>query len=191
MKQAQPLSNVNISKWFPPPCQAIEKITYQYEEVEIKESEDDQLDHDDAPWFRIVLLFYAQTYKEISQVKAFDMEMLVGNVGGYLGLFLGYALLQIPDLLVKGRNWLIFKFHLIGQLLGTRQTTIHLVSEEVKNSQDATNKINSLDESLKINLTLSQLTDRLDYLDKNFELLSDAVYKINDNLESALKSHKN
>ena len=119
------------------------------------------------------------------------MEMLVGNIGGYLGLFLGYALLQIPDLLLKGRNWLIIKFHLIGQLLGTQNPTIHVVSEEVKNSHDATNKTHSLDESLNVTSTLSQLTDRLDYLDKNFELLSDVVYKINDDVQSMLKTHKN
>ena len=191
MKQAQPLSNVNISKWCPPPCQAIEKLTYQYEEVEMKEAYDDQLDKDQAPWFRIVLLFYAQTYKEISQVKAFDMEMLVGNIGGYLGLFLGYALLQIPDLFIKAKNWLIFKFHLIGKLLEKQQTTIDVVSEEVNNSDDDANKMHSVDESLTGVLTLDQLTNRLDYLDKNFKLLSDIVYKINDNFESAMKTHKN
>ena len=135
--------------------------------------------------------FYAQTYKEISQVKAFDMEMLVGNIGGYLGLFLGYALLQIPDLFIKAKNWLIFKFHLIGKLLEKQQTTIDVVSEEVNNSDDDANKMHSVDESLTGVLTLDQLTNRLDYLDKNFKLLSDIVYKINDNFESAMKTHKN
>ena len=103
------LSNVNISKWYPPPCQSIEKIDYHYEEVEIKEEDDTSLE--ESPWFRIVLLFHAQTYKEISQIKAYDSEMLVGNIGGYLGLFLGYAILQIPALLSKAKKWFEWKIH--------------------------------------------------------------------------------
>ena len=31
---------------------------------------------------------------------AYDFEAFVGNTGGYIGLFLGYALLQIPGILL-------------------------------------------------------------------------------------------
>ena len=41
------------------------------------------------------------TYKEIKQVKAYDIEGFVGNAGGYVGLFLGYALLSLPKYLVQ------------------------------------------------------------------------------------------
>ena len=35
------------------------------------------------------------------------MYLLVsGNIGGYLGLFLGYAALNIPELLQEAFNWL-------------------------------------------------------------------------------------
>ena len=84
MRKVQPLSNVNISKWFPPPCQSIKKITYHYEEVELKDDVDYSSVENKSPWFRIVLLFYDQTYKEISEIKAYDMEMLIGNIGGAL-----------------------------------------------------------------------------------------------------------
>ena len=30
----------------------------------------------------------------------------IGNVGGYLGLFLGYALLNVPELFQRAINWL-------------------------------------------------------------------------------------
>ena len=30
----------------------------------------------------------------------------VGNAGGYLGLFLGYALLNLPDFLQDAYNWI-------------------------------------------------------------------------------------
>ena len=34
------------------------------------------------------------------QLKAYDIESFVGNTGGYIGLFLGYALLALPGYLV-------------------------------------------------------------------------------------------
>ena len=37
------------------------------------------------------------SYRETIQTQAYNLDNLVGNVGGYTGLFLGYALVQIPD----------------------------------------------------------------------------------------------
>ena len=37
-------------------------------------------------------------YLEIKQIKAYTFTNLVGNVGGYIGLFLGYAILNTPKL---------------------------------------------------------------------------------------------
>ena len=39
------------------------------------------------------------SFLETRQVKAYDMNSLVGNVGGYIGMFLGYALLNVPNIL--------------------------------------------------------------------------------------------
>ena len=36
---------------------------------------------------------------EIEQTRALDGLALFGNVGGYVGIFLGVALMQMPDLL--------------------------------------------------------------------------------------------
>ena len=36
---------------------------------------------------------------------AYDFEAFVGNTGGYIGLFLGYALLQIPGILFYMITW--------------------------------------------------------------------------------------
>ena len=45
-----------------------------------------------------------QTYRQTSftekiQTRAFTFDDLVGSCGGFIGLFLGYALIQIPELL--------------------------------------------------------------------------------------------
>ena len=42
--------------------------------------------------------------------RAIDIQGLVGNVGGYIGLFLGYNFLQIPNLIIlivlRAKSWL-------------------------------------------------------------------------------------
>ena len=43
--------------------------------------------------------FKSPLYKEIKQIKDFCLESWVGNVGGYIGLFLGYAICQLPELI--------------------------------------------------------------------------------------------
>ena len=36
------------------------------------------------------------TFREIHLLKAYTLSNLVGNVGGYIGMFLGYAFLHLP-----------------------------------------------------------------------------------------------
>ena len=38
------------------------------------------------------------TYREIGQIRAYNAMALLGNVGGFIGLLLGYAFVQIPML---------------------------------------------------------------------------------------------
>ena len=40
-------------------------------------------------------------YFEIQQLRAYSVDSLVGNLGGYMGLFLGYALLNFPTLFLE------------------------------------------------------------------------------------------
>ena len=47
----------------------------------------------------IEIQFKTNGYKEIRNVRAFNEESLIGNLGGYIGLFLGVALWQIPDVI--------------------------------------------------------------------------------------------
>ena len=51
--------------------------------------------------FISLYLFYfptGKTYMEVQQTRAMDGLALLGNVGGYVGEFLGIALIQLPDL---------------------------------------------------------------------------------------------
>jgi len=50
-------------------------------------------------FFKVSVEFDDSTFMEIQHVRAFNFESLIGNSGGYLGLFTGYALVQIPSLI--------------------------------------------------------------------------------------------
>ena len=43
--------------------------------------------------------YRSQEYKEIRQIRAYDAQSLIGNAGGYIGLFLGCALRELPSFL--------------------------------------------------------------------------------------------
>ena len=43
---------------------------------------------------------YRQTqFKEIKQIRAYDPESLYGDIGGYMGLLLGYSILNLPSMI--------------------------------------------------------------------------------------------
>ena len=42
------------------------------------------------------LNFKLSYYQEIIHVRAFDTQSFIGNVGGYIGMFLGASLWQLP-----------------------------------------------------------------------------------------------
>ena len=44
------------------------------------------------------LEYSVNTYKETLNKKAFDLASLWSQIGGFIGIFLGYSLLQIPQL---------------------------------------------------------------------------------------------
>ena len=61
-------------------CTSIATITYIYQEEKNPAR--------NATWFG-VNIYFPRTYKEISMVKAVDIQTAIGNAGGYIGLFLG------------------------------------------------------------------------------------------------------
>ena len=51
--------------------------------------------------FELALTINTDGFKEIKQNRAYNLENLIGNVGGYVGLLLGYALLDFLSLLLS------------------------------------------------------------------------------------------
>ena len=46
---------------------------------------------------RLMIFFDRSIYREITHFRDYNLEGLIGNGGGYVGLFLGFAAWQIPD----------------------------------------------------------------------------------------------
>ena len=47
---------------------------------------------------KLNISYTTEDFQEIVNVKAFDVETLWSSVGGFIGIFLGYSLLQIPEI---------------------------------------------------------------------------------------------
>ena len=83
----------------------IEKILYSYDKYY------ESFTRDNATDYEILLNFQGKTYMEIEQAKAYDFQSLIGNGGGYVGVFLGVALLQLPTFLFKSFEFIQNLFH--------------------------------------------------------------------------------
>ena len=61
--------------------------------------------------FFLFEFFLGKSFMEIEQTRALDGLALFGNVGGYVGIFLGVALMQMPDLLEYVYTKIFEKIH--------------------------------------------------------------------------------
>ena len=66
-------------------------------EVFSKYDREEKLNVGDDP--RVMFLYGDSVYEEIQNTKSFDLESFVSGVGGFIGIFLGYSILQLPELL--------------------------------------------------------------------------------------------
>ena len=67
-------------------CTSISSLTFTYDETEMYEYGSD---------FFMVTLSYPNQYKEIKMIQAIDIQTVIGNAGGYIGLFLGNSI-KVP-----------------------------------------------------------------------------------------------
>ena len=86
-------------KRFEPPCDGIQAATLnilveQRQNVSSLWTTVFQLGEDSSA---VMFHFKNERYKEIKYTRAFDFGSLVGDVGGYIGLLLGFAFWQLPD----------------------------------------------------------------------------------------------
>ena len=49
----------------------------------------------------IQVVYPRQTFQEIVNKRAFGFESFWSSVGGFVGIFLGYSLMQLPEIIYK------------------------------------------------------------------------------------------
>ena len=54
-----------------------------------------------SSWFEIRIKILTDTFKEIKQKRAYSTQSLVGNLGGYIGIFLGFTLFDLLNLIMS------------------------------------------------------------------------------------------
>ena len=81
---------------YPPPCQYIEKNLYNFNEHDSEELSALNLDSSISQFmnhsndtFSINIALMSKKFKLITHKKAYDLQTLIGNCGGYIGLILG------------------------------------------------------------------------------------------------------
>jgi hypothetical protein len=81
------------------PCRRMTQITYLYSEYvsDYYHQKLYNLSHDQDIWY-VTLKFPDSRYKEINMLREFNLISLIGNAGGYVGICVGYSLLQFPVL---------------------------------------------------------------------------------------------
>ena len=88
------------------PCRMMSTISYSLSEFGATKHGLEYGEEYEHNHFSLVLYFPNENYKEIRLVRAFDIQSLIGNAGGYIGLCLGYTILQLPSFF----TYLIGKF---------------------------------------------------------------------------------
>ena len=97
--------NTGEEKLITQQCNELKKLSYKYEDNVAKIKKMDEYHRYDSNFqsniteniTQFLVLFEDSGIKEIKQVRSFGIESLVGNVGGYIGLFLGFSIIQLPE----------------------------------------------------------------------------------------------
>ena len=92
------MGNFKVSPWLESEktkkaCTSISSLTFTYDEADMV-SDGFFTDGFGSDWFRVGL-DYPNQYREIKMIQAIDFQTVIGNAGGYIGLFLGKIILIV------------------------------------------------------------------------------------------------
>ena len=96
------VNNPDFLDKFMKPCDQVQTLSLNFQESQL-----DNWETFDSKAF-LGFAFRSLEFKEILHIQAFDLEGLVGNMGGYIGLFLGFAFWNIPDAFMAMINYLMY-----------------------------------------------------------------------------------
>ena len=98
--QSEKMANANFDlgdrNEYPPPCQHVEKIAYDFVEYNMEDMDTPNeflksslLSTSMNNTFSIAFALMTSKFKLVTHKKAYDFQTLIGNCGGYIGLILG------------------------------------------------------------------------------------------------------
>ena len=75
--------------------------------------------------FYMKFIYEEEYFQEIEYTRNFGLESFISNVGGFIGIFLGYSIMQFPEFLgFFGKNYSEFQFRNILITLNGRAITL-------------------------------------------------------------------
>ena len=89
--------HTRVFRTYDPPCIKM-KISTRFDKEEI---------HRGKGTARILFKYYEENYQEIMTTKNFGFESFVSGVGGFVGIFLGYSILQLPEIFTLLRSFTV------------------------------------------------------------------------------------
>ena len=101
MKKAHEVFDQSGEEDFTPPCRRLEKVVYSYADIAELGHEFPHTNNTEIV-YQILVEFEGSTYMEVEHVREISFHSMAGNAGGYVGLFLGWALAHLPDSIEKG-----------------------------------------------------------------------------------------
>ena len=101
---------------YPLPCQTIENLSYEY-------TEKSGYDARNQSRFMVLVHYPNLKYRQIAHVQEYDVESLFGNIGGYIGLFLGYSIINFPRFVISSFD--IIRKKLLPGVNRKRRSTVY------------------------------------------------------------------
>ena len=113
-KEAMKKARIHLNRIALRPCREVESIDYDMGESESTRTGRNFHSKYCEHWIGFVLRILNPRFKVILQQKEVDLQTLIGYIGGYIGIFTGFALAQIPDyvlfaFVLTKRRFLSFK----------------------------------------------------------------------------------
>ena len=120
-----------------PPCSEIQSLQIKYDEYDTNSVSENQWSRDLKTnfstidgWFGVRVEFRTNTFKEIKQNRAYPVQSLVGNAGGYVGLLVGYTVADVAILCGIVCKW--FSKWFVGARPGRENSSRHSWSSPLK-----------------------------------------------------------
>ena len=101
---------------YPLPCQTVENLSYEY-------TENSGHDARNQSRFMVLVHYPNLKYRQITHVQEYDVENLFGNIGGYIGLFLGYSVINFPRFVISSFD--IIRKKLLPGVNRKRRSTVY------------------------------------------------------------------